>query len=204
MKTLILAAIILAHGDGRWCPDYYCDMCNRNHLRVGHSVDTTGMGSQQLIDHHEALHAIVIDSTPMEVVRRMLEIVQPTKKDILYDLGCGDGRVLIEARRVFGCYVHGIEIRPEVAELARRRMVQAGLIQKIYTGDATKYILNKATIVTMYLGDELMGELVPKLGACKIVSYNHKIPGYKNKEYKIGTGTIYFVDLTWKKYVTID
>lgn len=203
VSCVVLAALLVTH-PGRYVCNLYpnCDMCNRNHLIHDHGINTSGMYGSQLRAVHSDLHSpkVIVDSTPIEVVREMLRIAALNKDDLLYDIGCGDGRVLIEASKITK-KVYGIEIKPEVVRLARSKLMAAGLsTSRVIEGDAVKYDLHKATVVTMYLFPETMEKIIPKLGACRIVSYGHKIPGYKNVEYKFKEHVIYFVDLSWKSY----
>lgn len=112
--------------------------------------------------------------------------------DILYDLGCGDGRVLIAAVRDYGCQAVGIEIDPYRAALARERVARSGVGRiRIVTGDATRFYLNQATAVFIYQDIELMQQLVPRLRTDRIVSYLHEIPGKSNRELKVRGKTVY-------------
>src|SRR5262245_54783881 len=56
---------------------------------------------------------VVFVPTPQEVVDKMLELAKVTKKDIMYDLGCGDGRIVCTAARKYGCKATGIDIDPD-------------------------------------------------------------------------------------------
>ncbi len=119
-----------------------------------------------------------VESTPQVVVDAMLKELHLTPRDVLYDLGCGDGRILIAAVKQYGCMAVGIEIDPEVADLARRRGKDAGCGRiRIVTGDARTFNLSKATAVTMYLFPDLVAELMPKIKTDRVVSYSHGLPG---------------------------
>lgn len=126
----------------------------------------------------------IIDSTPDVVVAAMVRELGLTPEDVLYDLGCGDGRILIYSVREYGCKAVGIEVDPAVAAIARRNVERAGLAGKIriVTGDARSFKLDGATAVTMYLYPSLMRQLLPKIGTRRIVSYSHQLPGIACKE----------------------
>jgi SAM-dependent methyltransferase len=114
--------------------------------------------------------------TPPTAMHIMLAALRPTSEDILYDLGCGDGRFLIAAVESYGCRALGIEINPATAALARRRVAASPAKERIriVVGDARRYDLSQATIVTFYLDPELVAQLTPKLtGARAIASYQH-------------------------------
>jgi len=95
---------------------------------------------------------VVYVATPHDVVAKMLEAAQVTKKDLLYDLGCGDGRVVATAARASGCRGCGFDISPErVAESrdgaqVRRRGSGDDQEQDIFELD-----LSPATVITLYL-----------------------------------------------------
>lgn len=174
------------HMAGRVCSSPSCGMCNRLHAAY---------------EAPEWLPAPVpppgdppFVCTPQEVVDAMLAAVSPTPSDVLYDLGCGDGRILITAVREYGCQAVGIEVNPETAEIARANVKAAGLEGKIrvVTGDALKFNLDGATIVTMYLYVETMEQLTPYIRkATRIVSYSHPIPGRVNTRFTVGDEPVY-------------
>lgn len=134
----------------------------------------------------------------------MLKVANPTHNDVLWDLGCGDGRVLIEAVKTYGCKAYGIEIDKNVAVYAQKRVREANVNATVYLGDATKSKID-GTIVTMYLYPDTMAKIVPRLRGCKIISYLHSIPGYTNQRIKINNNQyIYYVNLSWQNYLAID
>ncbi len=123
--------------------------------------------------------------TPEEVVEKMLELADVKEGDVLYDLGCGDGRVLIKAakeRKVRGV---GIEIKAELAEEAKKRVAKEGLegLVKIVHGDIFQEDVSEATVVYLYLTTELNAQLRPKLErelkrGTRVVSHQFEIPGW--------------------------
>jgi len=64
--------------------------------------------------------------TPEEVVLEMLRMAKVTKDDVVYDLGCGDGRIVITAAKVFGARGTGIDIDPERIKESTQNAVKAG------------------------------------------------------------------------------
>jgi uncharacterized protein (TIGR03000 family) len=122
--------------------------------------------------------------TPTEVVDKMLEMAEVKKSDVLYDLGCGDGRIVIAAAKKYKCKAVGIEIDPELVEKARANVKAEKLdgLVEIREGDLFKADLKPASVVTMYLLDSLNAKLVPKLKELKpgsrIVSHDFGIEGY--------------------------
>jgi len=118
--------------------------------------------------------------TPYEAVSEMLALANPKKSEVLYDIGCGDGRIVYYASLWFGCRSVGIELNPESAKQAEDRIKSAGLdnLVKIYQGNALKFTYEHADIVTMYLYPELMEKLLPKFkSGTKVISYLHEIQG---------------------------
>ena len=103
--------------------------------------------------------------TPDALVTRMLTATKTTKDDLVYDLGAGDGRIPIVAAKQFGARTVGIEYNPEMAELARRNVIRAGVENRasIITGDIFVEDFSKATVVTMYLLPDLNLKLRPTI-----------------------------------------
>jgi SAM-dependent methyltransferase len=91
--------------------------------------------------------------TPEEVVVRMLELAEITPGDVLYDLGSGDGRIVIAAAKRYGIKAVGFEINPSLVEESRRAIKQEGLenLVEIREQDIRSIDLSPASVVTMYL-----------------------------------------------------
>ena len=103
--------------------------------------------------------------TPAEVVAQMLALARPTRGDVLYDLGSGDGRIVIEAARRFGTRGVGVDLDPvrveEATANARRRGVQDRV--RFRQQDLFETDLRPASIVTLYLLPRVNLELRPKM-----------------------------------------
>lgn len=99
------------------------------------------------------------------LVLAMLDMANVKASDKVYDLGAGDGRIAIEAARVYGATAVGIEYNPQLAEFARLNVKQAGLQNKvtIITGDIFQEDFSSATVVTLYLLESLNMKLKPTL-----------------------------------------
>jgi len=140
-------------------------------------------------------------ATPMEVVAKMLEAAEVDSDDVVYDIGCGDGRIVVAAAEKYGARGVGIDIDPiridEAKENARSANVEHLL--RFYLGDATTMNFSEATVVALYLLPESNAILRPmfdeqlKPGAL-IVTHNYRVPGWKEKE----IGTFYVKD-EWDK-----
>ncbi|MDW8049652.1 MAG: class I SAM-dependent methyltransferase [Nitrososphaerota archaeon] len=124
--------------------------------------------------------------TPEEVVLKMLELAKARKDDVLYDLGCGDGRVLVIAAKKIGLKCVGVEIKKDLVEQARRRVSREGLqdLIEIHHGDLFQFDVSCATIVYLYLTTELNAQLKPKLErelkkGVRVVSHQFEVPGWR-------------------------
>src|SRR4029079_3310582 len=91
--------------------------------------------------------------TPLEVIDRMLELAQVKKGDVLYDLGSGDGRIVIRAAQKYGIRAIGIEMDRLLLEQARRDAQSAGVTRLVEfrAEDALKADISKATVITLYM-----------------------------------------------------
>ena len=114
----------------------------------------------------------------MAVVRAMLELAAVGPEDVVYDLGSGDGRIVITAAREFGARGVGIEIDPKLVERARQNAVTAGVADRLEfrVGDMYQADVRPATVVTLFLHPEPNLKLRPKLRAnlrpgSRVVSY---------------------------------
>jgi cyclopropane fatty-acyl-phospholipid synthase-like methyltransferase len=91
--------------------------------------------------------------TPMEVVDKMLELADIKKADVLYDLGSGDGRIVIRAAQKYGIRAVGIEVDSLLLAEARKSAKAAGVshLVQFRDEDALKTDLSRATVVTLYM-----------------------------------------------------
>jgi SAM-dependent methyltransferase len=120
--------------------------------------------------------------TPWDTVERMLELAEVRKEDLVYDLGSGDGRILIAAARKYGCRAIGYEIDQRLVQQSRERVRQEGLehLVRIEHGDLFKADLSNADVVAVYLPGPLLERLLPQLDklrpGARIVSHQFEIP----------------------------
>ena len=126
--------------------------------------------------------------TPDEVVQRMLQIVDVTPTDVVYDLGAGDGKIAIAAARL-GARAVGIEFNPDMARLAQCYVNAEGVGGKarIERGDVFEADFREATVVTMYLLPHLNLKLIPKLlkdlkPGTRIVSHAFHMGGWEPEQ----------------------
>jgi SAM-dependent methyltransferase len=92
-------------------------------------------------------------TTPQDVVDRMLELAQISPGDLLYDLGSGDGRIVITAAKRYGAKSVGFEIDPALVTLSRRKIREAGVehLAEIREEDIRNVDLAPASVITIYL-----------------------------------------------------
>lgn len=108
---------------------------------------------QQSIPGRSADQLAPFDPTPQEVVERLLVLAGVKKGDTVYDLGSGDGRVVIAAAKKFGVKAVGFEIDPGLVKLARENVRKQGVekLVEIRQQDFTSANLSPASVVTLYL-----------------------------------------------------
>ena len=108
---------------------------------------------------------VIYVPTNEEVVRGMLKLAGVTKNDIVYDLGCGDGRIPVTAAREFGARGIGIDIDPQRIAEANANVKQAGVGDRVQIRqqDLFQADIKEATVVTLYLLQSLNMKLRPKL-----------------------------------------
>ena len=123
--------------------------------------------------------------TPQTVVDKMLEAAHLKSDELLYDLGCGDGRVVITAAQRFGARAVGVEIKENIFHATQKRVAALGIESRvqIVLGNALDIDLSPADVVTLFLLTRSNERLRPnfekylKPGA-RVVSYAFEIPGW--------------------------
>lgn len=129
------------------------------------------------------------DPTPARKVRRMLLLAGMKPQDVLYDLGCGDGRLLIAAVRDFGGRAVGIEADPVRWLIARWKVRRAGLQNRIRVrwGNFFQIPISEATVVSLFLyqpvNNRLKAKFLKELNkGTRIVTNTWTIEGWKEKK----------------------
>jgi ubiquinone/menaquinone biosynthesis C-methylase UbiE len=138
--------------------------------------------------------------TPERVVEKMLEVAKVGQNDLVYDLGSGDGRIVIAAARKHGARGVGIDIDPARVREARENARSAGVAQRVEfrEGDLFKADIGDATVVTLYLLSAVNLQLRPKLlselkPGTRIVSHAFGMGDWKPMEtHRVGTSTVYY------------
>lgn len=128
---------------------------------------------------------VVYVPTPQVVVDKMLELAEVKAGDIVYDLGCGDGRIVVTAAKKFGVKAIGYDIDPQRVKEARENVKKAGVehLVRIEEADVFTLDLTGASVITLYLLPSLNVRLMPQLAKMKpgsrIVSHNFDMRGAK-------------------------
>jgi len=126
---------------------------------------------------------VIYVPTPQKVVDKMLELAKVTKDDVVYDLGCGDGRIVVTAAKKYGCKAFGFDIDPKRIKEAKANVKKnkVGDLAKIEQKDIFELDLSKANVVTLYLLPSLNVKLIPQLEKLKpgsrIVSHDFDMEG---------------------------
>jgi tRNA G37 N-methylase Trm5 len=125
-------------------------------------------------------------SSPVHIVERMLEMAHLKAGETLYDLGSGDGRIVIAAAEKYKAKAVGVEISPKLVAQANETIQKDGLSDqaKVVQGDVLETDVSSADVVTMYLGPSLNEKLRPRLerllhAGARVVSHDYAIQGWK-------------------------
>ena len=123
--------------------------------------------------------------SPPEVIAAMLALAAVSPADVVYDLGSGEGEIVIEAARRYGVRAVGVELDHERIENARKKAVAAGVADRVtfIERDLFEVDIGDATVVTLYLFPALMQRLKPKLmrelrPGTRIVSHDFGLPDW--------------------------
>jgi len=160
---------------------------------------------------YHALDVIFVP-TPQDVVEKMLELAEVKKDDLVYDLGCGDGRIVVTAAKKYGCKAVGYDLDPQRVKESLENVTknQAGDLVKIEQKDIFTLDLSQANVITLYLLPSLNVKLIPQLEKLKpgsrIVSHDFAMEGVKpdkvvtlTSEYDNTEHTIYLWTAPLKK-----
>jgi precorrin-6B methylase 2 len=166
--------------------------------RLGMSNDAVLAQSQQ--SGFESKKIVPFVPTPQEVVEGMLELAQVKKGDVIYDLGSGDGRIVITATKKYGARAVGFEIDPELIKQSRESIRREGLEQlaEIREQDILTVDLSQANVLTMYLFSSVNLKLRPKIlsemaPGSRIVSHAFDMGDWKpHKIVQINGRTVYY------------
>jgi cyclopropane fatty-acyl-phospholipid synthase-like methyltransferase len=134
--------------------------------------------------------------TPKDIVRRMLRLASVRRGETVFDLGAGDGRILIEAVRGFGAQAIGVEVDPERLVRMKERLTATGTEATVIQGDFMDANVSLADVVAIYLSDSVNAKLESKLRkelktGARVVSLDYTLPGWvPEKELTVKSGGI--------------
>jgi tRNA G37 N-methylase Trm5 len=143
---------------------------------------------------------VIFVPTPADVVKAMLELAKVTKDDVVYDLGCGDGGIVVAAARDFGAHGIGVDIDPVRIKEANENVAKnkVGDKVKIVQADLFEFDVKPASVVTLYLLPSLNVKLRPilwrdlKVGT-RIVSNSFDMGDWKpDQTIDVNGRTVYF------------
>jgi precorrin-6B methylase 2 len=152
------------------------------------AVALLGVGSTDAIAQHFTDRDTLapVYPTPQTVVDQMLAIAQVRPGETVYDLGCGDGRIVIAAAQKYKAHAVGIEIRRDIYDRTLRKVALLGLSDQVQIvhGNALRYDLSPADVVTLYLLTSSNERLKPILlrdlkPSARVVSHDFEIRGWK-------------------------
>jgi SAM-dependent methyltransferase len=132
---------------------------------------------------------VIYVPTPQPIVDKMLELARVKKDDLVYDLGCGDGRIVVTAAKRYGARAVGFDIDPVRVAEAKKNVEKnkVGHLVTIEQKDIFTLDLTPASVVTLYLLPKLNDRLLPQLEALepgsRVVSHNYGISGVKAARY---------------------
>jgi ubiquinone/menaquinone biosynthesis C-methylase UbiE len=128
--------------------------------------------------------------TPQNAVEKMLDMAKVSKNDVVFDLGCGDGRIVATAAKKFGARGVGVDLNPVRIKDAKATVKKFGVekLVEIRLGNALHVKdLDQATVVCLYMLPEFMAKLEPIVKAklkpgARIVSHDFQFPGWKEDQ----------------------
>ena len=130
--------------------------------------------------------------TPALVMDRMLKLAAPEATDIVYDLGCGDGRIVIKAAMDFGSRGVGVDLNPALIAEANARASAQGISDRVsfVCGDVFETDLSEATVLCLYLLPSFFGRILERLGrdgkpGVRIVSHDYIFPDWPPEKTEI-------------------
>jgi hypothetical protein len=143
---------------------------------------------------------VVFVGTPQDVVDRMLKMAHVTKADVVCDLGCGDGRIVVTAAKKFGTRGIGFDLDPQRIKESRANAEQAGVTDRVTfkQQDLFKTPISEATVLTMYLLPSVNMKLRPRIlselrPGTRVVSHAFTMEDWKpDQQSSEGGGNVYF------------
>lgn len=127
---------------------------------------------------------VIFTATPLDVVDAMLETAKVSKNDVVYDLGCGDGRILTRAAQKYGCKCYGVDLDEACVALSKAAVSREKLqhLIQIEKKDMFSVDLSSASIVTLYVLPSMLERLKPQLmqlrPGSRVISHEFPIKGF--------------------------
>ena len=150
------------------------------------SLSAFAQAPQKIRHYSNSLAPYVV--SPQSIVERMLEMADLRPGETVYDLGSGDGRILITAVQQFHAKAVGVEISDALVNATNERIRKNGLQNdaRVIHGDLLKVDLSPADVVTIYLMTDSNEILRPNLekylhAGARVVSHEYAVPGWKPK-----------------------
>lgn len=154
-------------------------------LALGAVLVSSAWAGEEAKEEPKRKPDVIFVPTPPEVVEVMLRLADVKKDDLVYDLGCGDGRIVIAAAKKAGCKAAGYDIDPARVKESLENVEKNGVkdLVTIEEKDIFTLDLSKVTVVTLYLLPSLNVKLIPQLEkmkpGCRIVSHAFDMRGCK-------------------------
>ena len=143
------------------------------------SIDLRAPGKRPITD-------VEYEPTPQNVVDALLRLANVTSEDVVWDLGCGDGRIPVTAARGYGCKARGFDIDPERVKESLANVRKSGVerLVTIEQRDIFKLDMSQGpSIVTLYLLPQLNARLLPQLrelpAGARVISVAHRMADIK-------------------------
>ncbi len=175
--TVVCVAIVVASGAGRVVAHHgWSDYDNQLSLNLTGEIQNSDVQTAQR--EPDARY----EPTPQEVVEEMLELANVTEDDVLYDLGSGDGRIVITAAQKYSTRGVGVDIDPQRIQEVNENAQKAGVTDRVEfrQQDLFEADISDATVVTLYLLPDVNVKLRPKLleelkPGTRILSHSHSM-----------------------------
>ena len=156
----------------------------------------------------------VWEPTPKKIIKEILHFSQISSQDTIFDLGCGDGRIIIPAAKIYGARAVGFEIDPWLVKETKKKAKKNNVNVEVYEQDIAKVSLSQATVVYLYLSDDVIHDIFPIIyekceKGTKLVVLSpgwvtkkfpikhKKYPPYKEMKINVWCGKWYVTD-SWK------
>jgi len=140
---------------------------------------------------------VAYEPTPHNVVAEMLKLAQVGARDVVYDLGCGDGRIVIAAAKQLGARGVCVDIDPQRIRESRANAQRSGVAERIVflEQDLFETDLGDATVVTLFLSPDLNLKVRPKLWrelrpGTRVVSYVHNMSDWMPQQVRDVQGVL--------------